>query len=66
MNLITPAVRAHQAHMDRLKEMYSMGHSTDDIRQYIDAVRSSEGRFRGDALRKEFGEWWKKQQEVKA
>lgn len=52
--------------MARLKEMYAMGHSTDDIRQYIEGVRSAEGRFRGDALRAEFGKWWKEQQEVKA
>lgn len=66
MNLSTPATRAHEAHMARLREMYAMGHSTDDIRQYIEGVRSAEGKFRGDALRADFGKWWLQQQEVKA
>lgn len=66
MNLITPAVRAHQAHMDRLKEMYRLGRSAADIKDYIDNVRRTEGKVRGAYLHSEFGKWWLAQQEVKA
>lgn len=66
MNLSTPATRAHEGNMERLKEMYRMGKSTEQIREYIENVRRTEGKFRGDALRADFGKWWLQQQEVKA
>jgi hypothetical protein len=61
----TPANQAHRAHMAELKRQYKAGHSVQDIADYIANVRRAEGRFRGDALRAEFGAWWKEQQQCK-
>ena len=62
MNLNTPSVIAFQAHMDELKRQYGLGHSVQQIADYIANVSRTEGKFRGAELRSEFGKWWKEQQ----
>lgn len=58
MNTQGTALATLKAHMDRLKDMYYAGRSSDDRRQYIDNVTRSEGAFMGSWLKAEFAKWW--------
>ena len=58
----TPANQAQAAHMAELQRQYKSGRSVQDIADYIANVSRTEGKFRGQALRVEFGEWWREQQ----
>lgn len=54
MNTTGPANESHQRHMDNLKGM----RTTQERREYIDAVERNEGKFAGKWLREDFVLWW--------
>lgn len=60
MNTTGPANESHQRHMDNLKGM----RTTQERREYIDAVERTESKFAAKWLKEEFAKWWDSQRKV--